>query len=291
MQRVSGPPAARPQAHPAGTALPRAVGDPRCASCPGRPDPGAFAMEREGRVSVFYEGSLGLYPFYSPQEQPVTGGLPQHTGLDAHLEKTRADVMAALPAAEFQGLGVVCWEKWAPQWVRNRGKKAIYQRESRALLRGFFPDWSRGELDEWAQVNLTQPPLSTLTPQHHFFFFCSLASPLTMPVVDFEAAAQAILMETLQEVRKARPQALWGMAPYPSCYNSGPAQRWANYTGRCPAAEMALNDQLLWLWKRSSALYPTLLLDKLLGGTPGAALCLQSDPRGAAGGSTGRHRL
>lgn len=82
--------------------------------------------------------------------------------------------------------------------------------------------------------------------------------------VDFEAAAQSVMMETLREVRRLRPKALWGASPYPSCYNGVPAQTvLANYTGQCPAAEMALNDELLWLWKRCSALYPLLTLEKL----------------------------
>lgn len=99
--------------------------------------------------------------------------------------------------------------------------------------------------------------------------------------VDFEAAAQSILMETLQEARRIRPQVLWGVASYPSCYNSGPDRRSGNYTGRCPASEMALNDELLWLWKRSSAIFPTLRLDKLLGRTQAARLYASSQIREA----------
>lgn len=87
--------------------------------------------------------------------------------------------------------------------------------------------------------------------------------------MDFEAAAQAILMETLREVRRLRPQSLWGVAPFPDCYNSGPLQLLSNYTGRCPATEMALNDELMWLWKRSTAIYPTLMMDKFPPGSKG----------------------
>ncbi|XP_061115083.1 glyco_hydro_56 domain-containing protein [Conger conger] len=220
------------------------------AACLRRPDPAAFGMEREGCVSLFYEDNLGLYPFYSSQNQPVSGGLPQHTSLDVHLQRTEADVLNALPSPEARGLGVICWEEWASQWERNRGKQKIYQQESRALLRGFFPEWSPEEVDKWAQV-------------------------------DFEAAAQSILMETLQEARRIRPQVLWGVAPYPSCYNSGPHRRLGNDTGRCPASEMALNDELLWLWKRSSALYPALLLDKLLARTQDAQLYASNQIREA----------
>ncbi|XP_030641032.1 hyaluronidase-2 [Chanos chanos] len=209
--------------------------------CIGRPDPTAFGMEWEGRVAVFYEDTLGLYPYFTAQDQPINGGLPQHTSLDLHLQRVERDLVSALPQAGAPGLGVLRWEEWAPQWSRNRGKQLKYLADSRALLRAFFPDWSPEELEKWAQV-------------------------------DFEAAAQSILMETLKEVMRLRPKRLWGVAPYPDCYNSGPGQQLANYTGRCPAAEMALNDELMWLWKRSSALYPVISLQKLPEGTKGAWL-------------------
>lgn len=82
--------------------------------------------------------------------------------------------------------------------------------------------------------------------------------------MDFEAAAQSVMTETLREVKRSRPKALWGVTPYPRCYNGDPDQTsLANYTGRCPAAETALNDELTWLWRRSSAVYPQLTLEKL----------------------------
>ncbi|XP_069045703.1 hyaluronidase-2 [Lepisosteus oculatus] len=206
--------------------------------CEGRPDPSAFGMLSNGSAGqfvVFYRDGLGLYPYYDPQNQPVAGGLPQHTSLDMHLLKMDADVTSALPWPDYRGLAAIHWEDWAPLWGRNRGKKEIYREQSRSLLRQFFPDWAPAELDKWAQV-------------------------------DFEAAAQALLLETLQEGRRLRPRALWGFSPYPAC----PGQHPANATGRCPAADMAQNDEAQWLWKRSSALYPSLQLDKPRGGSAGA---------------------
>uniref|UniRef100_A0A8C1YYD9 Hyaluronidase n=1 Tax=Cyprinus carpio TaxID=7962 RepID=A0A8C1YYD9_CYPCA len=210
--------------------------------CLGRPDPAAFGMEWEGRVAIFYEDTLGLYPYFTAQDRPVNGGLPQHTSLDLHLQRVEGDLTASLPQAGAPGLGVLRWQEWTPQWNRNREIKTKYLVESRALLRRFFPDWSTEEVEKWSQV-------------------------------DFEAAAQSIMMETLQEVKRFRPQRLWGMAPFPNCYNFDSTQiALANYTGRCPAAEMALNDELMWLWKRSGALYPALSLEKLPEGTKGTWL-------------------
>lgn len=120
--------------------------------CLGRPDPAAFGMEWEGRVAIFYEDTLGLYPYFTTQDCPVNGGLPQHTSLDLHLQKVEGDLTASLPQTGAPGLGVLRWQEWAPQWNRNKGNKAKYLVESRALLRGFFPDWSTEEVEKWSQV-------------------------------------------------------------------------------------------------------------------------------------------
>uniref|UniRef100_W5NAU6 Hyaluronidase n=1 Tax=Lepisosteus oculatus TaxID=7918 RepID=W5NAU6_LEPOC len=123
--------------------------------CEGRPDPSAFGMLSNGSAGqfvVFYRDGLGLYPYYDPQNQPVAGGLPQHTSLDMHLLKMDADVTSALPWPDYRGLAAIHWEDWAPLWGRNCGKKEIYREQSRSLLRQFFPDWAPAELDKWAQL-------------------------------------------------------------------------------------------------------------------------------------------
>ncbi|XP_026863451.1 glyco_hydro_56 domain-containing protein [Electrophorus electricus] len=211
--------------------------------CMDRQDPTVFGMEQKDRVTVFDQDSLGLYPYFSNDGRPVNGGLPQYTSLDLHLQRVVRDMAWTQPQdPAAPGLGVLRWEEWAPQWSRNRGKQRKYLEESRVLLWGFFPNWSPEEVEKWAQV-------------------------------DFGAAAQSMLMETLRELNRFYPQRLWGLAPYPSCYSSDPAQMLlANYTGSCTAAEMALNDELMWLWKQSSALYPILSLEKLPAGTKGTWL-------------------
>ncbi|MEQ2270550.1 hypothetical protein XENORESO_000815 [Xenotaenia resolanae] len=215
-------------------------------SCTGRLNPTSFGMEREGRVAVFYEDSLGNYPYFQDKNTPINGGIPQYTRLDGHVQKTKQDLEAALPAPRYLGLGVLRWAEWVPQWSRNQEKQTMYLEASRKLLRSFFPKWTPEEVEKWSQV-------------------------------DFEAAAQSVMVETLREVKRLRPKALWGFSPFPSCYNSDPTQtQLANYTGQCPPAEMDLNDELLWLWKRSSALFPLLTLEKRQGGTVAARSFLSS---------------
>uniref|UniRef100_A0A3B3ZHS8 Hyaluronidase n=1 Tax=Periophthalmus magnuspinnatus TaxID=409849 RepID=A0A3B3ZHS8_9GOBI len=202
-------------------------------SCSNRLDFRSFGIEPEGRVAVFYEDTLGNYPYFVDKDNPVNGGLPQHTKLDLHIQKTQGDVETALPAPRYLGLGVVRWQEWAPQWSRRAGKQGLYQNATKKLLRRFFPDWTKQELERWSKV-------------------------------DFEASAQSVMTETLREVQRSRPKALWGMCPYPSCSNGSPAQTaLSNYTGECPEEERSLNDQLLWLWRRSNAIYPLLTLEKI----------------------------
>uniref|UniRef100_A0A8C5EDN8 Hyaluronidase n=1 Tax=Gouania willdenowi TaxID=441366 RepID=A0A8C5EDN8_GOUWI len=193
-------------------------------SCSDRLDPRTFGMERGSRVAVFYEDTLGNYPYFVDKDTPVNGGLPQHTRLNNHLQKIQQDLDAALPTPRFLGLGVLRWSEWVPQWSRNRERQEMYR--------------------EYTVV------------KNHF--------NLILLQMDFEAAAQSVITETLREVRWLRPKALWGISPYPSCYNGDATQTsLANYTGMCPASEMALNDELLWLWKRSSAVYPLLSMEKM----------------------------
>jgi hyaluronoglucosaminidase len=109
-------------------------------------------VEPEGRVAVFYEESLGSYPYFLDRDTPVNGGLPQHTRLNGHLQKAGEDLAAALPAPRYLGLGVLRWAEWTPQWGRNREKQVLYLEASRALLKSFFPDWTPVEVEKWAQV-------------------------------------------------------------------------------------------------------------------------------------------
>lgn len=121
-------------------------------SCPNRPDPRSFGMERKGRVEVFYENTLGKYPYLVDKDTPVNGGLPQHTKLDSHLQKSQQDLELALPAPRYLGLGVLHWTEWVPQWTRNTERKTMYLEASRELMKTFFPKWSPEEVEKWSQV-------------------------------------------------------------------------------------------------------------------------------------------
>ncbi|XP_070698581.1 hyaluronidase-1 [Pempheris klunzingeri] len=177
-------------------------------------------------ITIFYSEKLGLYPRYSGQAQAINGGVPQNASLDEHLRVASEDIRTYIPDRGFQGLAVVDWESWRPVWERNWDSKQVYWEGSRTFVRSRHPDWSPAQVDAAARV-------------------------------EFEEAGRKFMEETLKLGQEERPNGLWGYYGFPNCYNyyGKPA-----YTGECPAVEMKRNDELLWLWNVSSALYPDIYL-------------------------------
>lgn len=187
------------------------------------------AMRTGQNVTIFYANRLGHYPHYTDQGKAVNGGLPQNCSLSAHLRKARQDICHYIPAEDFRGLAVIDWEYWRPQWGRNWHKKDIYRQKSRELV-------SR------AYVNVTDEQLEELARR------------------GFERSAMAFMQSTLQLCTSTRPHGLWGFYLYPDCHNYNLHQR--NYTGSCPLLESLRNDELLWLWNSSTALFPSVAIRK-----------------------------
>ncbi|XP_051270501.1 hyaluronidase-1 [Dicentrarchus labrax] len=179
-------------------------------------------------ITIFYAEKLGLYPRYSSQREAINGGVPQNASLDEHLRVASDNIRTCIPDRDFQGLAVVDWESWRPVWERNWDSKQVYWEGSKSLVRSRHPDWSPAQVDA--------------------------AAPL-----EFEEAGRKFMEETLKLGREERPNGLWGYYGFPNCYNYY-SDKSANYTGECPAVEKKRNDELLWLWNVSSALYPDIYL-------------------------------
>lgn len=71
------------------------------------------------------------------------------------------------------------------------------------------------------------------------------------------------MKETIELGIKSRPKGLWGYYLYPDCHNYNFHEQ--NYTGSCPENELMRNNELLWLWNSSAALYPSIGIKKSLG--------------------------
>ncbi|XP_033824669.1 hyaluronidase-4 [Periophthalmus magnuspinnatus] len=180
-------------------------------------------------VTIFYANRLGYYPYYTPQGDPVHGGLPQNCSLELHLFKAFQDINHFIPAEDFRGLAVIDWEFWRPQWNRNWHKKDIYRKKSK-------------ELTSKAYFNVTAAQIEELARRR------------------FEKSAKAFMQRTIQLGTRLRPNGLWGFYLYPDCHNYNLHEE--NYTGFCPLLERMRNDELLWLWNSSTALFPSVAIRK-----------------------------
>ncbi|KAK5901665.1 hypothetical protein CesoFtcFv8_007006 [Champsocephalus esox] len=180
-------------------------------------------------VTIFYANRLGYYPYYTPQGVAVHGGLPQNCSLDLHLVKAYQDINHFIPSEDFRGLAVIDWEFWRPQWSRNWHKKDIYRQKSKELAAKAF-------------VNVTDAQVEELARRR------------------FEKSAKAFMQRTIQLGTRLRPNALWGFYLYPDCHNYN--QHEQNYTGFCPLLERLRNDELMWLWNSSAALFPSVAIKK-----------------------------
>ncbi|XP_026875151.1 hyaluronidase-4-like [Electrophorus electricus] len=187
------------------------------------------AVHRSQNVTIFYANRLGYYPFYTEQGVPINGGLPQNCSLEAHLHKASKDIAHYIPSEDFRGLAVIDWEYWRPQWSRNWNRKAIYRQRSRELVSQAYINVTEGQIEELARLR-------------------------------FEKSAMAFMQGTLQLGTQTRPKGLWGFYLYPDCHNYNVHAH--NYSGSCPRTEIHRNDQLLWLWNSSTALFPALAIRK-----------------------------
>uniref|UniRef100_A0A3Q0SUB9 Hyaluronidase n=1 Tax=Amphilophus citrinellus TaxID=61819 RepID=A0A3Q0SUB9_AMPCI len=180
-------------------------------------------------VTIFYANRLGYYPYYTSHGSAMYGGLPQNCSLDRHLLKAYQDINHFIPAEDFRGLAVIDWEFWRPQWSRNWHKKDIYRRKSK-------------ELTMKAYINVTAAQVEELARRR------------------FEKSAKMFMLRTIQLGSWLRPNALWGFYLYPDCHNYNLHDQ--NYTGFCPLLERLRNDELVWLWNSSMALYPSVTIRK-----------------------------
>ncbi|NXX49986.1 HYALP Hyaluronidase, partial [Tricholaema leucomelas] len=197
-------------------------------------------------ITLFYPDRLGYYPYKNEVTgEAFNGGLPQLSLLENHLKKAKEDIQFYIPSDEQFGLAVIDWENWRPVWIRNWGTKDIYRQESIELVQ--------------------QRDLSL-----------SEAEAKAIAKMEFEAAAKSIMLESLKLGIKMKPNRLWGYYLYPDCYNYDYKQNPHNYTGTCLDIEIERNNELNWLWEKSTALYPSVYLETALRSSRNAQLFVRN---------------
>ncbi|XP_074681582.1 hyaluronidase PH-20 [Strix aluco] len=197
-------------------------------------------------ITLFYPDRLGYYPYKNEVTgEAFNGGLPQLSLLENHLKKAKEDIQFYIPSDEQFGLAVIDWENWRPVWIRNWGSKDIYRQESIELVQQ--RDLSLSEAE---------------------------ARPIAK--MEFEAAAKSIMLESLKLGIEMKPNRLWGYYLYPDCYNYDYKQNPHNYTGTCLDIEIERNNELNWLWEKSTALYPSVYLETALRSSRNAQLFVRN---------------
>ncbi|KAM6929212.1 hyaluronidase-3 [Lycodopsis pacificus] len=195
------------------------------------------------KMTIFYRDRLGKYPYLSRDGGKVNGGIPQLSDLSAHLSLAMTQ-MSGLLRPNFTGVAVIDWEEWWPLWERNFGTKMEYRRQSKLLVREERPE-------------LSERATTTLARQR------------------FEESARRFMGETLEAAVRVHPKGFWGFYGFPACFNKHKRKTDKSYTGRCQRGNKDQNDRLSWLWRRSTALYPSVYLPQRLAGSPDAALMVR----------------
>ncbi|XP_030072606.1 hyaluronidase PH-20 [Microcaecilia unicolor] len=197
-------------------------------------------------ITLFYYDRLGHYPYLNEDTgDAFHGGIPQLIPLYRHFKKAEEDISFYIPSEKERGFAVIDWENWRPLWIRNWAAKDIYRKQS---------------------VEFVQQKDLTLTERQAH----------AVAKIEFEAAAQRVMLDTLWLGKSLRPNHFWGYFLFPDCYNYDYKQHSHNYTGSCPEIELKRNDELMWLWKESTALYPNMYLETALKSSKNAALFVRN---------------
>ncbi|XP_038132705.1 hyaluronidase PH-20-like [Cyprinodon tularosa] len=195
-------------------------------------------------LTIFYEDRLGLYPKVDAIKHKIyKGGIPQNGNLTEHLSKAKSTIDHYISQDSSPGLAVIDWESWRPLWDQNWGSKRIYQKLSITHALQLAPFLSTKQISQMAKSQ-------------------------------FEVAGRRYMEKTISIGIGKRPSRRWGFYLLPDCFNYG----WnkPGYTGKCSAKTQVQNNKLLWLWERSTALFPSVYLHMTLRNSPRAALYVRN---------------
>ncbi|XP_054476222.1 hyaluronidase-5-like [Anoplopoma fimbria] len=184
-------------------------------------------------ISIFYTDRFGLFPYVDEDTgEMYEEGLPQLIDLQEHHDHAEDDIEHYIPGDQ-RGLAVLDFEEWRPQWVRNWGSKDIYRQISIETVQKKNASLTEDEAEDRAKIV-------------------------------FERGAKRYFLRSIRLGKALRPNRLWGYYLYPDCYNYDYNKDMAGFTGECPAIEKERNNELMWLWKESTALFPSIYLELLL---------------------------
>jgi hyaluronoglucosaminidase len=164
-----------------------------------------------GRVVMLMEHSFGLYPRIV-NGRAKNGGIPQNVDMSAHLARVRRDINTAIPDVNFTGFAIMDFEAWKPDWASPRiGDE--YREASRRRVRLQNPGLSAAQIEARAAQ-------------------------------EWNESARAFLSQTLAEVKRLRPDAVWGFYGYLGDHDD----------------DNLFEGDMDWLWSEVDALFPSIYM-------------------------------
>ena len=182
-----------------------------------------FNDSRMGKYITLFP-RIGKMPVINNGEY-INGGIPQLGDLVAHVGNATLDIQRLIPDENYDGLAVLDFESWRPLFEHNFDSLSVYQKASVDLVKQLYPNWTDNSLI-----------LATAKAQ-------------------WDSAAQLFMESALMVGRQLRPLALWGYYEFPRCYGDIADLQ-------CNSGSQESNDQLMWLYEASAALYPSLYLSE-----------------------------
>ncbi len=181
-------------------------------------------------ITIFYTDRFGIFPHVDERTGKMYDeGLPQLVDLEEHTELAEKDIERYIPVNQ-PGLAVLDFEEWRPLWIRNWGSKNIYRQISMDIIKKNNKSLSNNEARDLAKIA-------------------------------FERAARRYFVQSIRIGKSMRPNRLWGYYLFPECYNYEYKKKMDGFTGACPTIEKSRNEELMWLWKESTALFPSIYLE------------------------------
>src|SRR5690606_24077930 len=128
-----------------------------------------------------------------------------------HRAKIASDIARDIPDPNFDGYAVIDYEGWEPFWDNNYTNADLYRAESIRYVRQRFPGLSQAAAEARAKQ-------------------------------EFETAGRNLMIETLRECKRLRPNAKWGFYGYLPGYQD-------------QGVETSVG--LSWMWDEVGAIYPS----------------------------------
>lgn len=190
---------------------------------------------RGDQVTIKY--NPGLFPKIenapnSPPFDPATfvltnGGVPQHGEFLLHSTALTAQVNRDIPDILNDGLAVIDMEQWGATWEQNFNSGEAYQVLSIERIQSQYPDLPYTDV-------------------------------LNMAIKEYNLGAKYFMSESVKLGKILRSGMKWGYYQYPQCFNR-PAETSTGVV-TCSQSAQTTNNNMLWLWLQSTAVYPSLYL-------------------------------